>query len=657
MLMKLNNKGFAISTVLYSLLIMVFLIVVLMMSIMASNRKSTNNLVEAIEDELNRYNQTSTIIDYNDSVDYQTYVVPSGQSGWYKIELYGAQGGSSGSNIGGKGAYTSGLIYLKENEKLYFYIGGTTSSKTGGKNGGGSGAGDGLGGGGSTDVRIKSGDWNNQETLKTRIMVAGGGGGANKFKTGSSGGNAGGIVGRSGSSNNITNADYTNAKYGGQTGPEIDNFLNINKAENCNSGYIKSDADDVDKIIKACGKLGAGGSATNNNGGGGGSGFIGGGAGSTDTSTTAGSGAGGSSFIAGYSGVMYSYSGTGTEVTYYNEKDRYFINGQMAEGVNEGNGKAIIKLVSTASQAEKPAIKNTKLQNVRYIKKCTKGTALNKKEFYIAEIVAMKDGINVAKGKGGTTLTDGNIETMQKFDNSTGEIKCTTIDLGSVYSLDEITIFNNPAGNIDKTYSEQISVSANNSTWTQLIYSENTSVPEYTSGIRYTAWDLDYEAALPASGIYQIQSALSPNSRGISAINSNTVSSVEQLSTKQASLSVLGDGSSQNWSIIKNDDGTYRIIETESNHALQISDMTGSAGAAVNTISEYYSYETSSDYEWTKWIIEPLRDGTYTIKTKAGSKNCLSTISANYNTSSNINIQNCSTDNFAQRWIIKSVNF
>ena len=92
--MKLNNKGFAISTVLYSLLIMVFLIVTLMMGIMASNRKSNRNLVETIEEELNRYNENATNFAFKDGasgeVVPQTYTVPSGQSGWYKIELWGA---------------------------------------------------------------------------------------------------------------------------------------------------------------------------------------------------------------------------------------------------------------------------------------------------------------------------------------------------------------------------------------------------------------------------------------------------------------------------------------------------------------------------------------------------------------------------------------
>src|SRR5574344_1661070 len=57
----------------------------------------------------------------------QEWIVP--QAGYYKIELWGAQGGSNVSkegsvagNYGGRGAYIKGDIYLKKNEKLYIYI-------------------------------------------------------------------------------------------------------------------------------------------------------------------------------------------------------------------------------------------------------------------------------------------------------------------------------------------------------------------------------------------------------------------------------------------------------------------------------------------------------------------------------------------------------
>lgn len=86
---KLNSKGFAISTLLYSLIIMVILIVMIMMSIMATTRKSTKELSETIESELNGYAKTEA--EYSGVTGNVTYTVP--QDGWYKIELWNGQSG------------------------------------------------------------------------------------------------------------------------------------------------------------------------------------------------------------------------------------------------------------------------------------------------------------------------------------------------------------------------------------------------------------------------------------------------------------------------------------------------------------------------------------------------------------------------------------
>lgn len=74
---------------------------------------------------------------------YQKYIVP--EDGYYKIECWGAQGASVGKAIGGKGAYTKGIIYLNKDEIIWIYIGekgkeGTSNgiSGIGGYNGGGS---------------------------------------------------------------------------------------------------------------------------------------------------------------------------------------------------------------------------------------------------------------------------------------------------------------------------------------------------------------------------------------------------------------------------------------------------------------------------------------------------------------------------------------
>jgi len=53
--MKLDNKGFAISTILYGLLIMASLVLLLLMSTVGSNKRSSDNFVDDIENSLNDY--------------------------------------------------------------------------------------------------------------------------------------------------------------------------------------------------------------------------------------------------------------------------------------------------------------------------------------------------------------------------------------------------------------------------------------------------------------------------------------------------------------------------------------------------------------------------------------------------------------------------
>ena len=120
--------------------------------------------------------------------------------GLYKFELWGAQGGDGRyqnqetmrEGSGGRGAYVSGSIRIAGTQIFYLYIGGkgedqsaidSTRSK-GGFNGGGYGGVNlgekypesGAGGGGSTDIRLFHG--NSMYALKSRIMVAGAGGGS-----------------------------------------------------------------------------------------------------------------------------------------------------------------------------------------------------------------------------------------------------------------------------------------------------------------------------------------------------------------------------------------------------------------------------------------------------------------------------------------------
>ncbi|WP_461193976.1 Glycine rich protein [Clostridioides difficile] len=114
--------------------------------------------------------------------------------GRYKIECWGACGGRyHGSGVTNtKGGYTSGEITLSESVVLYIYIGQSGFEKVSsssdfswtGFNGGGKGNFKTEGsnkwiyaGGGATDIRLIGGDWDNEQGLLSRIIVAGGGGG------------------------------------------------------------------------------------------------------------------------------------------------------------------------------------------------------------------------------------------------------------------------------------------------------------------------------------------------------------------------------------------------------------------------------------------------------------------------------------------------
>ena len=149
------------------------------------------------------YTQTRNVIytdyayDYTGSV--QTFVAPA--SGYYKFQAWGAQGGG---NNGGKGGYTSGVIKLSAKETIYVYVGQNSNYTSGScyesnanSTFNGYMQGSCAGGGGATDFRLINGNWNDKNSLVSRIMVAGGGGGYYDGYSGY-GGVGGGLIGQSG---------------------------------------------------------------------------------------------------------------------------------------------------------------------------------------------------------------------------------------------------------------------------------------------------------------------------------------------------------------------------------------------------------------------------------------------------------------------------
>ena len=205
--------------------------------------------------------------------------VYSFRSGFYHFELWGADGGGSSP---GCGAYVSGTLKLETRTKLYIYIGQKgVNGKNTAYNGGGRGQSGGSSGGGSTDVRLKGGQWDDFESLKSRIIVSGAGGGSQQTNFVSKGGDAGILEGYDGDSKSTESYTVTLATGGKQ------NEFGI-------AGTGRSNGTDGD--------FGKGGNSSNDgNSDGGGSGYFGGGGGATSRSIV-GSGAGGSSFVSGLEG-------------------------------------------------------------------------------------------------------------------------------------------------------------------------------------------------------------------------------------------------------------------------------------------------------------------------------------------------------------------
>jgi len=131
---------------------------------------------------------------------YESWTVPL--TGTYSLEVWGAQGGDTGNREGGRGGYVYGEISLTKNEILYVYSGAkggplaSNGTIPGGWNGGGSGDNIYGSGGGATDIRTVSGQWNDLASLNSRIIVAGGGGSSYNVYAGG----AGGLIGGAGQS-------------------------------------------------------------------------------------------------------------------------------------------------------------------------------------------------------------------------------------------------------------------------------------------------------------------------------------------------------------------------------------------------------------------------------------------------------------------------
>lgn len=234
----------------------------------------------------------TTKYDFGLAKEPELFIAPA--DGDYKIELWGASGGSAGGYAGGRGAYTAGEIHLTAGTQLWVVVGGAgvanvTSSNyatTGGYNGGGYGSYRfvSAGGGGATDVRI------DKINTRSRIMVAAGGGGSAAYRTdikvAGIGGAGGGLNGKNGTHiGNYAQMDGKGAtQTAGGTGWDSSHYGSF--AQGANSPVPSDDRP------------------------GGGGGYYGGGAGYGSFGA-----GGGSSFISGHSGCNAIQSASSTAAT------------------------------------------------------------------------------------------------------------------------------------------------------------------------------------------------------------------------------------------------------------------------------------------------------------------------------------------------------
>ena len=250
----------------------------------------------------------------------QTFIANT--TGYYKLEIWGAQGGKGATNyIGGFGGYSVGKIFLKKNEILYINVGGSGEEFNGGYNGGGNRDNNnhvwrGGAGGGATSIAKSSGILLElKEKTSDILLVSGGGGGA---------------------CGDLREVIYNGGSGGGFSGTALNS---IATPGNQNTSGI-------DANNRTTSSFGQGGLAGNEGGGGGG--FYGGGSGRHDRIGY--SGAGGSGYIGNpllTNKVMYCYNCEGS-----NEESTKTISTTCNEETptsycaKKGNGYARITLVS-----------------------------------------------------------------------------------------------------------------------------------------------------------------------------------------------------------------------------------------------------------------------------------------------------------------------
>ena len=308
------------------------------------------------------YFSSKTTIELAYTGSEEKIVIP--KTGFYKLETWGAAGGSASSSLlGGSGSYSAGVISLSKNDVLYINIGGggncsTGLSALGGYNGGGAAISRSssytmCSGGGATSITKSSGLLSSfSSTIDKILMVAGGGGGSSKYSNNSSSGGSGGGINGAVPTNACT--DCGTRTGGSQTAGGIGRG--------------------------STGAFGQGGGSTSSATNGGGGGYYGGGGDSYEWGATGGSGYIGNSLLKNKS--MYCYNctesseeSTKTVTTTCNEET------PTEKCAKKGNGYARITYIANI--------------NLEYYINNTKQESVPDKDSYVFDSISCENGSNI----------------------------------------------------------------------------------------------------------------------------------------------------------------------------------------------------------------------------------------------------------------------
>ncbi len=598
-MLKGNNKGFAITAVLYGLSIMGVLLVSILMATLSNTQIDTKDTVREIEQQLNAASSSEIVftpVETPNGIPIpQEFVVPTGQSGYYRIELWGSQGnnysGETEDHVGGYGAYTSGIIYLEEDSTLYFFVG--------------------KQGGWATEVRRHigsnySGAYTDVYSAKSRIMVAAGGGGASDSSDGGAGGT---LYGYSSDMNPLgghINIPATGATYGltpADSTPtsHYTNGTLIGNPHEYHAGLARTQTlTGVQNpvIVHAAGGVGY---------------------------YSGNEGIGGTSYISGYAGVVTIRNDktnnaqvtqyTGNHISYYEEDSkRYvFLDGKMYAGVNEGDGRAMIERISDTNDANK--LKRNSI---------LKDTVTSYKYLGVCNTTGI-GGVRFVVISNGERIYENTIVSKTNGCYVSGDIS------GYKGKIDEIAIWYTDSGGTpligtDITNSQLLISTANNK-WTTASYTKtliSTSGVSETltaAGIRVSAYQTDYTSAV-ATGDYYIM-PITADGKVLTAAENST------LSANPLTIDYLKGSNRQKWKIEKLSNGQYKIMELARYKAMSIGVATIGSGddgivystdeneeknyiVAYNNFNNYVSYDNNKSQIWK---ITPYGDGTYIIAT------------------------------------------